>query len=286
MGLLKAALNLDPNPAKGGGDITIVGGSALLAEVGPSGTLADIEETSVGTDQIGLYVVREADSLSQIAKMFGVSTNTVIWANDLNNSVIHEGQVLVILPISGVRHTVEKGDTLSSIAKKYKADENEIMKFNNFSDAEVLALGDTVVIPDGEVTRPINLASASIAVRGTGGVNYVGYYLKPVAGAIKTQGLHGYNGVDFGAPSGTPIVASAAGQVIVVKDYGWNGGYGNYVVIKHDNNTQTLYAHNSGNIVSAGQTVVQGQIIGYVGSTGKSTGPHLHFEVRGAKNPF
>ena len=91
--------------------------------------------------------------------------------------------------------------------------------------------------------------------------------------------------MDLAAPTGTPILASAIGEVIISRT-GWNGGYGNYVVIAHSNGTQTVYAHNSSNIVYAGQTVVQGQVIGYVGSTGRSTGAHLHFEVRGAKNPF
>ena len=104
--------------------------------------------------------------------------------------------------------------------------------------------------------------------------------------AVKTQGLHGYNGIDLAAPTGTPVLASASGDVIVSRGYGWNGGYGNYIVIKHPNGTQTLYAHLNEVIVSSSWHVVQGQIIGYVGATGKSTGPHLHFEVRGAKNPF
>ncbi|MDO8482413.1 MAG: M23 family metallopeptidase, partial [bacterium] len=73
---------------------------------------------------------------------------------------------------------------------------------------------------------------------------------------------------------------------IVSKNYGWNGGYGEYVVISHSNGTQTLYSHMSENITYPGMRVSQGQVIGYVGSTGKSTGSHLHFEVRGAKNPF
>ena len=114
-----------------------------------------------------------------------------------------------------------------------------------------------------------------------------GYYSNPVPGAIITQGIHGWNAVDLGAARGTPIHAAADGTVIVARNNGaWNGGYGNYVVITHDNGTQTLYGHMTHAIVSSGQSVSAGQIIGYVGSTGESTGPHLHFEVRGAANPF
>lgn len=282
--LLKAALNTDPNPAKGGGDISIVDGTALLSEAGPTGTLADVEGAHNG--QISVYVVREGDTLNGIASMFGVSANTVLWANNLRRGApLVPGNTLIILPISGVRHVAVKGDTVQSIAKKYKADLAEILEYNGLSADAKLAVGDEVIVPDGEVGAAPSSAPRA-KVRGAGGPEYAGYYIRPVATGTRSQGLHGYNGIDIAAPVGTPILAAAGGQVIVSRDYGWNGGYGNYVVIQHDNGTQTLYAHNSANIVSVGQRVFQGQVVGYVGSTGKSTGSHLHFEVRGAKNPF
>jgi murein DD-endopeptidase MepM/ murein hydrolase activator NlpD len=98
--------------------------------------------------------------------------------------------------------------------------------------------------------------------------------------------LHGYNGVDIAAPVGTSIFAAAEGTVIVAASSGWNSGYGNYVVISHPNGTQTVYGHASKVMVSVGEHVSKGQLIASVGSTGKSTGPHLHVEVRGAANPF
>ena len=280
--LLQAALSPDPNSAKGGGDITVVGDSALLPESGPSGTMVDIEESR--SDQISLYVVRPGDTLSQIAKMFGVSINTIVWANNVTSSTIKPGDQLIILPISGLQYTVKSGDTLKSIAVKYKADVNEIVQFNDLKADVHLAVGTEIIIPDGEIATP--KISQSTALRGSGGPNYSGYYSKPLASYVKTQGLHGYNGVDLGAPAGTPIMAAASGEVIVSKNYGWNGGYGEYVVINHNNNTQTLYSHMGGNITYPGMRVSKGQVIGYVGSTGKSTGAHLHFEVRGARNPF
>ncbi|NQV93263.1 M23 family metallopeptidase [Candidatus Kaiserbacteria bacterium] len=284
--VLKAARNVDPNPSKGGGDITVVDDSALLSEIGPAGTLADIEERPQHGGRISIYVVREGDSLSQIAKMFGVSTNTIIWGNDIKRgSLIKEGQTLVILPVSGVQHTVQKGDTLKGIAKKYKGDFEEILQFNGFSENTVLAVGDIITVPAGEIAAPVYSGSTKV-VSGSGGPSYSGYYIRPIVGGRKSQGLHGYNGVDLAASSGTPIVASATGDIIVVRNGGWNGGYGTYAVIRHGNGTQTLYAHMSTTIVYSGQHVVQGQVIGYVGNTGRSTGAHLHFEVRGAKNPF
>ncbi|MBI2109014.1 MAG: peptidoglycan DD-metalloendopeptidase family protein [Parcubacteria group bacterium] len=285
--LLQAALNFDPNPSKGGGEITIVGDSALLPDSGPLGTIADVEESS-SNGQISLYVVREGDSLSQIAKMFKVSVNTIIWANDIKRgNIIQPGQTLLILPISGVQYTITKGDTLAGVAKKYKGSVEEIMQFNGIADASSVSVGDTIIIPGGDVGLPIQSSQvSSVRVRGTGGPNYAGYYLRPVLGAVRSQGLHGYNGIDLAAPHGREVMASASGNVIIARDAGWNGGYGKYIVVSHDNGTQTLYAHLNGTIVHQGATVVQGQVIGYVGSTGLSSGPHLHFEVRGAKNPF
>lgn len=281
--LLSAALNPDPNPGKGGGDITVVGGVALLSETGPEGTLADIEENQSST--ISIYVVRRGDTLGTIAKMFGVTTNTVAWANNIKGGIIHEGETLIILPISGVRHNVQKGDTLQSIGKKYKADVTEIAEYNHITERAALAVGDIILVPDGEIAAS-PAAGRTATLRGANGPNLDGYYLRPIIGGRKTQGLHGYNGVDLATYLGAPILASAAGDVIIARDIGWNGGYGKYIVIAHDNGTQTLYAHNSQNVVSSGQHVTRGQIIGYVGSTGRSTGPHLHFEVRGARNPF
>lgn len=284
--LLQAALNYDPNPSKGGGDITIVGNSALLPDTGPLGTIVDVEEGGESYDQISIYIVREGDSLSQIAKMFGVSTNTIIWANDISRGdIIHEGQTLVILPLSGVTYTVKKDDTLRSIAKKYKGDVDEIMQFNELTEGETLSIGQEIIIPDGEMGTP-QYSSNNKIVRGISGPSYDGYYISPIPGSRKSQGLHGYNAVDFAAPYGTPILAAASGSVIINRISGWNGGYGKYVVISHPNGTQTLYAHNSRNIVPVGSYVIKGQVIGYVGSTGRSTGSHTHFEIRGAKNPF
>ncbi|MBX4189669.1 peptidoglycan DD-metalloendopeptidase family protein, partial [Candidatus Parcubacteria bacterium] len=259
-----------------------------------------------GKGQISVYVVRQGDILSSIAKMFGVSTNTITWANDIKSGRISPGQELVILPISGIRHTVVKGDTLQSVAKKYKADLGDILSYNSLSSGAKLSIGQVVIVPDGE---PVSSAgSASTGSSSSGGssnscglkvstyerllVNpckypvYTGYYIRPLAGGTKTQTLHGYNAIDFGASVGTPVVASADGTVIISKNGGYNGGYGTYVVISHDNGTQTLYGHMSQDHVTVGQHVSQGEIIGALGNTGKSTGPHVHFEVRGARNPF
>lgn len=283
---LAAVRNIDPSQGRGGGDVTVVGGTALISEIGPEGTSADVSLKKSESDQISIYVVREGDTLSQIADMFSVSVNTIVWANDLSRgNLIRPGETLAILPISGVKHTVAKGETIASIVKKYKGEIDEVLEFNNLKEGATLAVGDTVVIPYGVEPQTASISGGQIA-RGAGGPVIAGYFLRPIIGGVKTQGIHGYNGVDLGASCGANILASASGQVLISRFSGWNGGYGNYIVVKHPNGTQTLYSHLSQNYVSAGSSVVQGQVIGAVGSTGRSTGCHLHFEVRGAANPF
>ncbi|NBD74236.1 peptidoglycan DD-metalloendopeptidase family protein [Patescibacteria group bacterium] len=289
MPLLRAARHQDPNPARGGGDVTVVEGSALAAATTPLDAGEEYEATTADPGAISLYIVREGDTLSQIAEMFDVSINTIRWANDLSASeAIQPGGTLTILPISGVQHEVEEGDTLSTLAEAYGGDINEIRQFNGLAATETIAPGDTITIPGGELAESApasaqqSFASASSPAPAR---TTQGYFTHPLPGGQRTQGLHGYNGVDYAAPVGTPIVAAARGEVIVARGAGWNGGYGNYMVIDHPNGTQTLYSHLSGLAVWGG-SVVAGQVIGYVGNTGRSTGPHLHFEVRGAANPF
>lgn len=274
--------------------LAISDGSALIPHTGPGGTIADISNTPP-PDRISLYEVRPGDTLSEIADLFGVSVNTIIWANNLASARdVHPGDLLLILPVSGTQRTIVKGDTLQSIAKKYSADANEIAQYNGLDPSAPLAIGSTIIIPGGEIASPAPSTAAGSSPRtsrepylGGSGPVQAGYYSNPLPGGILTQGIHGWDAVDIGAARGTPVHAAADGIVIVVRNNGgWNGGYGNYVVITHENGTQTLYSHMSGVIASLGQSVSSGQVIGYVGMTGLTTGPHLHFEVRGAANPF
>jgi len=290
--VLAAAINYDPNPNKGLGDLQMISDNALMSHDGPNGTINDVA-TSMSSDRISVYVVRAGDTLGEIAVMFGVSINTIKWANDLTSTTsVHPGDTLIILPVSGVKRTVVKGDTLKSIAKKYGADADEVATFNGLDSSEPLAIGSQLIIPGAEFTPSTPLKKntprkISEPYLGGGGSVQFDYYSNPMPGALVTQGIHGWNGVDLGAPRGTPIRAAADGIVIIARSGGgWNGGYGNYVVITHGNGSQTLYGHMKNLIVSSGQSVSSGQIIGYEGSTGESTGPHLHFEVRGAANPF
>lgn len=240
-------------------------------------------------DTISLYEVKKGDTLSSIAKLFNVSKNTILWANDVKNGVISPGDTLVILPMTGIKHTIKKGDTVASIAKKYKADPDDVARYNGIVKDASLSLGDILLVPAGEISIPVTAPTAKVAkksILSKLATAPLGFFVRPLVGGIKTQGIHGHNAVDIGAKIGTPIVATASGRVIIAKTGGYNGGYGNMVVIAHENNIQTLYAHMKELYVTPGQTVTQGQVIGVVGNTGKSTGSHLHIEVRGAVNPF
>lgn len=286
---------------------SLVDGKALTNENssvtnGPAGVH---EKDPTYSDRISIYTVRKGDTLEQVAKMYNVSPSTILWANDMKKgSVLKPDQVITILPISGIKYTVKKGDTLASVAKKYKSDTDEIASFNNLDNSAVLAIGDEIIIPDAEGdTQTDNTSTKSTKDTKKGGakggkkfaqggnagshmVDPAGYLTRPINGGIRTQGIHGHNGVDLASSYGTPILAAASGQVLVVKTGGWDGGYGNYAVIQHPNGLQTLYGHMSTVLVSVGQHVDQGQQIGKMGNTGESTGVHLHFEVRGGKNPF
>lgn len=286
--LLQAATHLDPNPARGGADLNIIDNKALVAESGVSGGFVEIEKRK--NDQISIYQVKEGDTISQIANMFDVSVNTIKWANNLERAIA-PGDQLVILPISGIKHKVKSGGTIADIAKIYKADAKEIALFNGISIDTALTTGQEIIVPNvdlvqEETKKPSkSIAKGSSASKGASGGS--SWLVRPINGGYRSQGIHGYNAVDLAAPVGTPIYAAAGGTAIIAKgDGGWNGGYGNYVVIKHSNGAQTLYAHMNTVAIKQGQSISQGAQIGAVGNTGRSTGAHIHFEVRGAKNPF
>ena len=271
-------------------------GTALLPIAGPSGVSDGKDLPDPTLDQTSVYVVRNGDSISQIADMFGVSTDTILWANDMKKGdKLSTGDVLFILPVSGLKHTVTKGQTLQSIAKLYKADINDIIQSNDITLDTKLAVGDTLIIPNAskseESDKPIpaknlgaSIAKDKMYYDSHPIQNLAGYFIDPVPGYRKSQGIHDNNAVDLAIGKGTQILAAAEGRVTLART-GYNGGFGSLVIISHPNGTETLYAHQSKIAVSTGDQVYQGQVIGYVGSTGHSTGPHLHFEVHGARNP-
>ncbi len=294
------AMASDLKPVDEDAEITITDNDSLSPAIGSMGTLADMVDIPE-TDTISTYVVQHGDTIPKVAARFGVSQNTIRWANNLGpKDVLHVGETLAILPITGVKHVVVNGDTLASLAKEYHADVSDIADYNNMDVTGSLVVGDTIIIPDGEITiikvvtdkktgKTKTVVDTGSAVQPTGITVAHGYYIRPLPlgpGVQETQGFHTrYNAIDIGAPEGTPIHAMADGVVIVAKSPSeWNGGYGGLTIIAHPNGSQTLYAHQSKLLVTVGQQVKQNDVIGLVGHTGDVSGPtgnHLHFEIRG-----
>lgn len=279
----------EPQPASSGdsaSDLALVQDSALLAPLNPLGTMPPPAGPPQG--QIFIYTIRPGDTLSSIADAFDVTQNTVLWTNGITDPrSLRVGDQILILPVSGVRHEVKPGDTIERIARRYRASPDDIIRFNGLAPAELLAVGSVVIVPNGELREAAPLAgTARRSSSFTSLPNYAGYYLRPILGGRRSRSLHGFNGIDLANSCGFPVMASAEGTVIVRRESGWNGGYGRYLVIAHPNGTQTLYAHLKEILVSTGQATTQGTPIGTIGSSGNSTGCHVHFEVRGARNPF
>jgi len=233
-------------------------------------------------NEIEEYVIEQGDSLSSIADNFDISLETILWANNMSTrSVIQPGQTLIILPTTGVLHLVRNGDTVSQIAQTYKIDSEDIVSFNDLQGSADIYIGDILIIPEGEMPT-IRPSVQSVPLAST-------YLMHPLPGSKRTQGLHWYNAIDFATGRCGDAVYASAGGTVQKADY--KGAYGYYVQILHPNNVSTLYAHLSQIVVSPGENILQGQVIGYVGYTGRTipAGPggcHLHFEVRGATNPF
>lgn len=249
--------------------------------------LTDIldEFTDRGT-QIATYTVQEGDNLSFIASDFGVSVNTIIWANNLRNAdAIKPGVELKIPPVTGVVHNIKKGDTVSSIAKKYAVEEGKIISFNFLPQEGDLQIGQEIIVPGGKLATPVTSVASSTVKRFANLPNLGDFFMTPTTGRNWGR-IHGRNGVDLANSCGTPIYAAADGSVNLAKASGWNGGFGKFVRIAHPNGTQTLYAHASKILVGIGDHIARGQQIAAMGSTGRSTGCHLHFEVHGARNPL
>lgn len=243
-------------------------------------------------DQILEYEVKGGDTLSSIAQQFDISTDTLKWANGLEDTnSIKPGQTLKILPVSGVAHTVQRGDTVYTIAKKYDTNPQSIVDFpfNDIGENLSIRIGQVLIVPDGsppEKPKPTKAPAKIIQVpaqaptdTNTGVAK--GSFIWPVRGLITQYYKNYHKGLDIAGDTGTPVVAADGGEVLVS---GWvdNSGYGNRVLIRHDNGYVTLYAHlqSGSNRVKTGDKVSQGQVIGLRGSTGRSTGPHLHFEIR------
>ncbi len=238
-------------------------------------------------DGVVTYIVQTGDTVSSIAKKFNVSIDTLRWQNDLASiDAIKPAQKIEIPPVTGMMHKVKRGETIYSIAKKYDVVAQQIVNwpFNSYANDETfaLAVGQTLVVPDG-VKPAVKLWDPKryVAQRtpDAGAVSATGQFVWPTSGSISQQYVWYHKALDISNKSGPVILAADSGTVVVA---GWPDGfgYGNRVIIDHGNGFQTLYGHMASISVGVGQTVSRGNVIGRMGSSGRSSGTHLHFEVR------
>lgn len=257
--------------------------SAVLSSVTEAEEMTSTFVSEKPRAEIIDYKVETGDTVSGIAQKFGVSIDTVRWANDLEtNKPLKPGQTIKIPPVTGIVHKVNKGDTVYTLAKKYNSDAQAVVDypFNTFTNDETfaLAVGQILIIPDGVMPKaaPVYLAQRT---PDAGTVVASGVFVWPVSGTISQRFVWYHRAIDIANKAGTPVLAADSGTVTVA---GWpdNIGYGNRIMIDHGNGFVTLYGHLSKISVEVGQTVKRGDVIGLMGSSGRSTGPHLHFEIR------
>lgn len=232
------------------------------------------------------YEAKSGETIEFIARKFNVAVPTILWANNLSKSTrLKPGQALKILPVDGVLHTIKKGETLGSISVLYKVYTEDIMEVNGLTFDDLIIAGDVIVIPGGEpLPPPVKRSSFTSTERIS--VDVKGSLANPAPGAYVSQGLHWRNAVDLANACGSPALAAAGGEISRADTVGWNGGFGKFIMITHAAGFVTVYGHLSNILVEPGQQVAKGQRIGSIGATGHATGCHIHFEVRGAKNPF
>lgn len=246
------------------------------------------------------YVAVRGDTISSIAQRYGLQAESIAWCNDRRIIfTLRPGDRLTIPPIDGVCHRVlgTRQQTIAEIARQYQIDDPFVVidsPFNSLferSPDDILPGGTNVFIPGGQgelitwdpgYERDETTGTSAFAPGQAGSCGAVSgggtVWGNPLAVGRWMRGFFpGHTGIDLAAPEGTPIYAANGGPVMFS---GWSSwGYGNTVVLAHGARS-TLYAHMSQRAVQCGQTVGTGQIIGYVGNTGNSSGPHLHFEIR------
>ena len=264
--------------AEGGGTDYLGSGSAERA---PDQTDMNQDGTSINSELsqpmelfYTTYRIEKGDTIGAIAQNFGLNQDTLLSFNNIKNSrLIQIGQYIKIPNQDGILYTVKEGDTLASISEKYSVDSDVVKTVNSLSDDRILA-GSKLFLPGARMNQidvqEINGDLFSWPVRGYVSSGY-GYRISPFTGARQF-----HSGLDIAAPQGTPVKAAMYGRVATT---GYDTNSGNYIIIAHHGGYRTLYAHLDVIRVKPGATVKTGDRIGDVGSTGLSTGSHLHFSV-------
>jgi len=237
------------------------------------------------------YTVKSGDTIESIASSTGADVEDIMNYNDLKGDADLEVGSALVIPDAEETSVSPASQTAPASSTKTSGKTTATSASGTTKKPTTATTKTTAATKTSGVVGKVSTLSKSDplynpAHNDSGLPDYAGYYALPIAHGVLTQGLHGYNAVDLATKEGTAIRAAADGKVIIAKSSGYNGGYGNYVVIQHGNGTQTLYGHMKTVGVEVGEEVTQYQQIGTVGMTGLATGPHVHFEVRGAVNPF
>lgn len=243
------------------------------------------------THNFQVHVVSEFDTPNSIAEQYGISSETLIGGNpqiSRESNLLQTGAELIILPVDGALHTVAPGETLEAIAALYEVPVADIINFesNNLEEPFLRLVPETqLVIPGASIGQFYFTAPKSVGNAGGAqewAVVGTGTYIWPLGGRCITQYYGGFHaGLDVSSKEGAPVYAADTGTVTFASyAAGQYYDYGNLIVVNHGNGYETFYAHLSGISVYPGQIVNQGDLIGYSGNTGRSSGPHLHFEIR------
>jgi murein DD-endopeptidase MepM/ murein hydrolase activator NlpD len=253
-------------------------------------TLTSVLEKSIETENengptVIIYTVKASDTAESIASTYEVKLSTILESNQLTSgSALTEGQNLVFPSIDGIAYKIQGGETLWDLANLYKLTVDEILQVNKLENPDKLKLNQYIIIPNVEKALKLPVQSSSQGSTDTkkskGSVT-LGRGVWPASGRISSKfgprWGRKHEGIDIAASTGTNVYAFMEGKVTFS---GTQGGYGKLVIIDHGNGLKSYYGHNSKLIAKVGQTVTKGTHIAEVGSTGNSTGPHLHFEIR------
>jgi murein DD-endopeptidase MepM/ murein hydrolase activator NlpD len=235
------------------------------------------------------YQILGGETLSFIGVKFNVTSSSILWANpDIKDpNLLKPGTNILIPPRDGMTVIVEKGQSLDNLVKKYSGNFEETLVANNVVDATTIFAGQRILIASG---KPAKTPAPQIAKKSTGKVKGTkssptgpvgsrGNFIWPTQGNVCNTRHPGYYAIDICAGGASPPIVASDGGVVIEASYGWNSGWGNNVLINHGNGFKTRYAHMRVLSVSVGQSVSQGQQVGIMGTTGNSTGIHLHFEI-------
>jgi len=305
-GYLRATALINTDTGLGSADVLAASASAQTPPVEEEGQTADAlvavaaapQATPEPQPAYSTYIVQQGDTAASIAARHGLQLESLLWNNPelrTDPNFLYVGEELTIPSRDGILYTVQLGDTLLDVAAVYETDVESIVGLsgNQLGDADSVLDGAVLLLPGAvppppppPAVTPEPFFAAGAPAEGfsppaatavvSGFMWPVGGSLNDYFGAPRGGGTY-HSGIDIGADSGTPIAAAAAGQVVLASS---GYGYGNYVIVRHDNGYETLYAHLSEIYVAQGQWVGQGEAVGTVGDTGWATGPHLHLEVR------